>query len=424
MKRIKYTLLSVLGIILLTTTSCSDNNNTNEADSTAKGNYFVAATQGDFTYMLSVDDLESGTASIVGNKTVIEEPYSFTAFINNADRSVTAMQYRQGDPSIGMSYHLNAEGVLQKTGNEFQLEKGYGTWGSFDKYIVAARSGQTLTDGTIGAVTYLIDQENGNAVTTKYLSTTGLNGGVKYNGVQESGTISGIVDRGSGTFLTAAIFSHGVSSGNGGSATAVVGNPDECWILELDQNLKVVRTFQDDRISYSAGRFRSAYYSQIANDDKDNIYVFSGAYENASTKKAAVIRIAAGGNDFDSYYWDLETQSGGYRFRKVWHITDDSFLIEFYNEKYETLDINSAATQYAVVKMGSKDFKWITSGFPAKEKIVATGWPFAHDGKMYLPVTTDSAQPTVYVIDPTTATAKAGLVIQAEGIAALTHLTY
>lgn len=420
MKKVKYTGVWALALALLTLAGCSDDTTGGNA---SKGNYFVAATQGDFTYMLSVDDLESGTATIVGNGSAIEEPYAFTAFVANGDRSVTAMQYRQGDPSIGMSYSLNSEGVIQKTGNEFQLEKGYGTWGSFGNYIVAARSGQTLTDGTTGAIAYLIDQTNGNGVSTKYLSTTGLNGGIEYNGVKESATISGVVDRGNGTFLTAGVFSHGVT-GSGGSTTATVGNPDECWVFELDQNFNVVRSFQDDRISYSAGRYRSAYYSQIDSDDNNNVYVFSGAYEASSTKNAGVIRIPAGANDFDSYYWDLETASGGYRFRKVWHITDDYFLLEYYNEQYETLNVSSAATQYAVVRMGTKDFKWVTTGFPAKGSITATGWPFAHNGKMYFPVTTDSARPTVYVIDPATATAKAGLVIEAEGVSALARLAY
>nr|WP_322623590.1 DUF4374 domain-containing protein [uncultured Flavobacterium sp.] len=419
MKKIKYTGAWVLGLALLIATGCSDTT----SGTATKGNYFVAATQGDFTYMLAVDDLESGTASIVGNAGAIEEPYAFTAFVANGERSVTAMQYRQGDPSIGMSYSLDAEGTIQKTGNQFQLEKGYGTWGSFDNYIVAARSGQTLTDGSTGVIAYLIDQQNGNAVTTKYLSTTGLNGGATYDGVQESATISGVVDRGNGTFLTAGVFSHGVV-GSGGSTTATVGNPDEAWVFELDQNLNIVRSFQDDRISYSAGRYRSAYYSQIAADSDRNTYVFSGAYDNTSTKKAGVVRIPANASDFDSYYWDLESASGGYRFRKVWHISDDYFLLEFYNEQYENITVSSGATSYAIVKMGTKDFKWLNTGFPAKNTIVGTGWPFAHNGKMYFPVTTDSAQPTVYVIDPATASAKAGLVIQADGVSALARLSY
>lgn len=422
MKKRTYTGVLALALALFTAIGCSNDNNSGSKEET-KGNYFVAATQGDFTYLLAVDDLESGTTSIVGKAGIIEEPYAFTAFVSNGERSVTAMQYRQGDPSIGMSYSLSSDGVLQKTGNEFQLEKGYGTWGSFGTNIVAARSGQTLTDGTTGVIAYLIDQTNGNAVATKYLSTTGLNG-ASYDGVKESATISGIVDRGNGTFLTAGIFSHGVTSGTGGSTTAVIGNPDECWVFELDQNLNVVRSFQDDRISYSAGRYRSAYYSQIDKDDSNNVYVFSGAYENTTTKNAGVVRIPAGASDFDSYYWDLEAASGGYRFRKVWHITGDYFLLEFYNEKYETISVSSAATQYAVVQMGTKSFKWITSGFPAKENIVGTGWPFAYNGKMYFPITTDSAKPTVYVIDPVAATAKAGLVIEADGVSALARLAY
>ena len=74
MKKIKYTGAWVLGLALLIATGCSDTT----SGTATKGNYFVAATQGDFTYMLAVDDLESGTASIVGNAGAIEEPYAFT----------------------------------------------------------------------------------------------------------------------------------------------------------------------------------------------------------------------------------------------------------------------------------------------------------------------------------------------------------
>ncbi|MGL2993152.1 DUF4374 domain-containing protein [Flavobacterium sp. TSSA_36] len=410
----------LLAFALSLNVSCSDDSNSSSG-TTTQGNYFVAAQQGDFTYLFSVPDLESGTASIVGTAGIIEQPYAFTAFVSNKAKTVTAMQYRQGDPSIGMTFGLNSQGILQKTNNEFQLEKGYGTWGTFENRIVAARSGQTLTDGTNGVIAYFIDQNNGNAVTTKYLSTTGLNGAT-YDGVKESATISGIVDRGNGTFLTAGVFSHGKVITEGGSTTATVGNPDECWIFELDQNLNIIRSFQDNRIGYSAGRYRSSYYSQIGKDDSNNVYVFSGAYENTSTKNAGVIRIPNGGTDFDSYYWDLEAASGGYRFRKVWAITQDYFLLEYYNEKYDSITTESVATQYAVVKMGSKKFNWLSSGFPAKENIVSTGLPFAQNGKMYFPITTDSAKPTIYVIDPAKASAKAGLVINAEGVAAVSYL--
>lgn len=426
MKKIKHLGVWSLALALLSASSCSDDNNNGNGGDAGTQKFYIAATNGDYTYSLAADDVSTGTLSLQGNG--IESLYSFTSFIFNGTKSVTAMQYRQGDPSIGMSFRLNSSGQLETFSNEFQLQKGFTTFGTMGNYAVAARSGQALSDGvSTGAVVYFIDQENNNNVSTKELNTLGLNDNVTFddgtgNQVKESGTLCGVVDRGNGTFLTSAVFSHGVTSG-GGSSTATVGNPDECWVLELDQNLNVIRKFSDDRISYSAGRYRSQYYSQIANDTDGNTYVFSGAYENRSTKNAGVLRIPNGGSDFDSYYWDLEAASGGYRFRKVWHLTNDTFLLEFYNEQYETLNVSSVATQYAIVKMESKTFNWLTTGFPSKDTIVSTGWPYAYEGKMYFPVTVADQQPAIYIIDPATLSATRGLEVNgAENISALSVL--
>jgi hypothetical protein len=394
--------LFAISFALLTIVSCSsDNEKDSVSGNTTKQKFFVAATQGTATYMLTVDDLESGTATIVGNG--IEEPYSFTAFVNNGTASTVAMQYRQGDPALGLSYGLDSAGKLVRKGNEFQMTVGYTTWGAFDKYVITARSGQTLTDGSVGAIFYLIDPANQNAVTEKSIKTGNLTG----NGLPA--TLSGIADAGNGNFFTSLVLTG--------------GNPDEVNIASIDANMNVKQIFTDNRISYSAGRYRSAYYSQIANDDDGNTYVFSGAFDSTTTKPAGALRINKSATSFDKeYYFNIQELSGGFRFRKVWHITDDYFLLELYNTTtYTTM---TPATQYAIVKMKDKKLTWITTGFPAKEDITATGWPFAYNGKMYFPVTTANAKPTVYVIDPKAGTAKAGLVIDAAGISALSRFTY
>lgn len=395
----------ILGLVLLIATGCGsdDDTATNGGDGTdTNQKFFVAATQGEATYLLTVDDLESGTASIVGNG--IEEPYSFTAFVNNGTKSTVAMQYRQGDPALGVSYGLDATGNLVRTGSEFQMNKGYSTWGSFDGYVLAGRGGgQDVGNGGIGAIFYFIDPENQNAVVEKSINTQNITG----NGL--TATLSGVADGGNGEFYTSLVLTD--------------GSPDEVNIAALDADLNVKRIYHDDRISYSAGRFRSAYYSQIANDGDGNTYVFSGAYDSATTKPAGALRINKGVTSFDqNYYFNIQELSGGFRFRKVWNITEDYFLLEFYN----TLEYGSTtpASQYAIVKMSTKQFTWLTNGFPAKDTITDTGWPFAYNGKMYFPVTTANAKPTVYVIDPVAGTAKAGLVIDAEGVSALSRLTY
>src|SRR5690606_30207266 len=245
-----------------------------------------------------------------------------------------------------------------------------------------------------------------------------------FTGNGQQATFSGIVDLGNGEFLTGLVVSEPKDpSQGGGGSTGPVTHPDSVWVAALDADLNVKRIYRDDRISYASGRFKSQYYSQIAKAGDGTVYVFSGAYDGNTTKPAGALRIKGGATEFDAdYYFNIEAESGGYRFRKVWHITEDYFLLEVYND----LEYGSStpATQYAVVKMEDQTFKWVTQGFPAKDDITATGLPFADNGKIYFPVTTASAQPTVYVIDPASATAKAGLVVEAEGIASLSRFTY
>ena len=134
------------------------------------------------------------------------------------------------------------------------------------------------------------------------------------------------------------------------------------------------------------------------------------------------MKIARGANSFDaSYYFNIEEKTGGFRFRKIWHIVDNSFLLELYNE----LEITStvAATQYGVVDMSAKTFRWL-DGVPAKDNITATGLPAPYGGKMYFPITAANADPAVYIIDPVSATATKGLsVTGATGINAIGILT-
>lgn len=409
-----------IGLALLVAMGCSKKENPGPGDDNGNGTenekYFVAATAGSSTYLLAVDDLESGKVSIVGNG--VEIPRTYTTWVNNGTIASVGLIYAQGDPGIGISYGLDAGGNLVPVGNEFQITSRFTTYGAFDKYIITGVSGQTLTNGKTGSVFNFIDLDNHNAMTQKEVITENFTG----NG--QLATFSGIVDIGNGEFLTGLVVSEPKDpEAGGGGSTGPVTHPDSVWVAALDANLNVKRIYRDDRISYASGRMRSQYYSQIAKDDDGNVYVFSGAFDSNTTKPAGALRINKGAADFDQdYYFNIQEESGGYRFRKVWHITADYFLLEVYNDiEYGS---TSAATQYAIVKMEDKKFTWVTSGFPSKDEITATGLPFSDNGKIYFPVTTASDQPTVYVIDPVTATAKAGLVIEAEGVAALSRFTY
>lgn len=378
-----------------------------EAASTAKTKFFIAATAGAGTYLLTDDSLSSGTTTVVGNG--VELPRTYTTWVLNGTKAAVGLYYAQGDPGVGLSYGLGTDGLLTPVGNEFQIASRFTSYGPFSNYVITSVGGQTLTNGKIGAIFNLIDLNNSNAITQKEVTTENFTG----NG--GTATFSGVVDFGNGEFLTGVVLAQA-----GGTATV---HPDSVWIAAFDANLNLKRIYRDNRLSYASGRFRSQYYSQIAKDASGNVYVFSGSYDATTTKPAGALRINKGATSFDnSYYFNIQEAAGGYKFRRVWHITEDYFLLEVYNTT--TVTTTAAATRYAIVKMAEKKFTWLTSGFPAQDQITAIGIPLADEGKLYFPITTASAPPTIYVIDPKTVSAKAGLVVNADGVGAVGKLTY
>lgn len=209
-------------------------------------------------------------------------------------------------------------------------------------------------------------------------------------------------------------------------------NRDSAAIAFADYGLNVTKVIYDDRIGASGGATRSVRYSMIDNDDEGNTYVFCGTSENQN--KVGALRINKGSQEFDKdYKFDIFTVSGGYRFRSAIHITGDYFLLQCYNTKGEVANLD-AATTLAVVNVKDKSFK-LVSGISGDLGAIDTGWPSVYDGKVYLPVNASdgfsggggnggngggkpngggskaamradaSIIPTVYVIDPATATA-------------------
>jgi hypothetical protein len=392
----------ILGLGLLATFGCSDSDDNLVVDPiipTVNDKYFIAASQGDGTYMMTVNDLEKDTIITTANG--IENPLSYTHYAYNGTSTVLAINYQQGNPAPGAIYQLDANGKLVKM-DEFELSSSFSTIGAFGDYIVTSKSGRTLASGQTGASLYFIDLKNNNYITEKTLVTENF-----YRG--KTAELLGIVDAGNGEFLT------GINLAG--------STHDSVFVARLDANLNIKKIYEDDRLSYSGGQMKSARYSQIANDTEGNTYVFSGAYSATTTKNAGALLIKKGSDNFDaSYYFDIEKASGGYRFRKVWHITEDYFLLECYNA-VGAPGSSSAATQYGVVKMSTKDFKWV-SGIPAKDNISNTGWPFTSNGKAYIPVTAADAQPAVYNLDPKSGVAKKGITVSGvNSIPGLARLT-
>ncbi|PZP51529.1 MAG: hypothetical protein DI598_03035 [Pseudopedobacter saltans] len=400
--------LLIVGLGLIATiASCSKKDSvadTNGGDnggdgSTTISKYVVGAVNGSSTYFISVNSLDTGSTTIVGNG--IEDNYTYTHYAYNGTKGMIALNYQQGDPAVGKIYELNSSGVLAQSGASFQLTDGFNSLGPFSHYIVTAKNSATLSSGSTGTSFYFVDLNNNAAVSNKGLATTGL-----FNDPGRVSALIGIVDAGDGNFISA--------------AWPADCSPDSCFAIKLDSNLNVIQKYTDNRIGYASGSYRSARYSLIANDDDGNTYVFASPIVT-KTKNAGALKIAKGANTFDqSYYFDIESLSGGYLFRKVYHVSGSNFLLEFYSTT--TPGNTATAYRYAIVNTANKTFSWVT-GLPSVDDITNVSWGYSDGSKAYLGITTTTAAPTIYVIDPATAIGKAGLVIAgATSIGGIAHL--
>lgn len=191
-------------------------------------------------------------------------------------------------------------------------------------------------------------------------------------------------------------------------------NRDSAAVVFADYSLKPQGIVYDGRIGASVGAQRSVRYTQSGCDDEGNLYVFCGTGVNGDATKVGALRINKGASAFDTTYkFDLYTASGGYRFRKAFHISGDKFLIDFYTDKAAFGNMN-ASGKLAVVDMSDQTLLWVSgSEYLTGENTTASiGWGDGYQGFYYLPVaagttmsggkTSGTLVPTIFKIDAST----------------------
>ncbi|MDR0415655.1 MAG: DUF4374 domain-containing protein [Prevotellaceae bacterium] len=401
------------GLLTLTLTSCDSKEDLNDS-AQKEGKFFIAATGETAQYILLADNLEAGDLKIGDNVKELEQS-GYTWIFNDNPLAAVGLIYQQGDPGVGLGFTANADGSLREPG-QFQITSRFTSYGFFESYALTSVGGQTPVDAQGNAladangnersdgVTFnFIDLSNNFSLTDKTITTLNITG----NG--EQATFSGIVDMGNGEFLTGLVVSQPRDpSATGGASSGTITCPDSVWVAAYDKELNLKRIYRSDKLSYSSGRYRSQYYSQLGKADDGSVYVFSGSYESSTKNPCGALKINKNATDFDpSYYFNIEEKTEGYRFRKVWHVTGSYFLLELYND-LPPASVNTAATQYGVVDMANKTFKWVT-GIPAKDKITGTGLPMAYGGKIYFPIAVEGDAPAIYVINPASAEGAKGI---------------
>lgn len=400
--------------------SCKKDKNEPENSPVAEKEFLIDAKGTDKSFALYVSNLESGEVSISSNFEELPETGYFWSFGQN---TAVGLAYKGQTPGIGVSYKRNGDKLEKIT--DFQVPSRFTTYGFFDKYFVVNVGGQTLAgqqtngkDRNDGATFIFHNVSDYKVATQTTIGTLEITKDLGKNN-KEIASFSGILDRGNGEFLSSMIYSERNQPRPGsGSTTAAITKLDSIWVAAFDKNMNLKRIYKSDKLGYSSGRFRSQYISQLGKADNGDVYVFSGHFEKNSTKPAGALLIKKDATSFDeNYFFNIDAVSGGYPFRSVFHITGAKFLLEFYNDKGE-IQTNSPAAKYAIVDAAAKTLTWVT-GLPDPANITNTVGVIAmgYKGKCYLPVAEKNNDAAIYVIDPSTAQAKKGLVVKgAQGI--------
>ena len=446
--------LSMFGLM----TSCSDDYASSNSDSNISGSessFVVAATLGEANKLLKSEALNSGTISANDNGKVTDLG---TTWIYYQDKYLYRLVYNQGNAGLSSSYKMEANGSIEERDYTYEIPR-FTAYGIYNNYIVTSSTGDLSTsyadeNGYLpkGFLFSYLDVEN---ETLRTNSETIFS--ENYLGNGEYVTLAGYVQVGSKVFsapIPMGLSQYGVKANNGeyvvypelvktesgGSASSAyvegelqwTQHPNEAWIAIYNNidlmNPKLIKT---DKISYACGRYRSQYYQSIWAADNGDIYVFSPSYAKTmtaavqqTTLPAGVVRIKSGAEDFDAdYYCNLEEQTNGKSFLRCWHIAEDYFLMLMYDRPLT--ETGFVATELAVFKGSTKELNYV-SGIPSADVLSGFGnTPHVENGKVYVSIaTTDADQPAIYEVDPITAVATKGLVVESDAVTAVGKLSY
>lgn len=460
-------------------TACSDDetggNGAGRGDATYQSRYVIAAQAGGdegATYLVTTDNLDSGTLSTLGNGTETESGSNWICY---GEKYLFNFQYNDGAQGTGFAYALDPT-----TGNAYEARRytynrttTYGTWGE-NVITASTNDGNQEQDAEGNYAKYLqfnyLNAYTGNSATGSHLAENFLGNGeiVSFAGFEEANgklytsvVPMGMSHYGVNTYPEMITDPKLVTDHNGGSGSGSytpgqipsTQYPDMAFVAiysgdSFDETPVIAQT---DKIGYACGRMRSQYYQTIWAADNGDLYVFSPGYGRTATAEeqvtdkqdgtlhtlykvhgqlpSGVVRIKQGETEFDeSYYVNLETLGNHNPMFRCWHITEDYFLLQMYSEGADNMSGTSAPRNELAIFKGEEGTLTVlsgNSGLPTAGVISSFGVPFSDNGYAYMPVTVNdnSSSPAIYKIDPKTATATKGLVLEADGVSALCKLS-
>lgn len=441
-------------------TACSDDesNGGSGSSNVTTGNYVIAATvtssSTDTYVLLTAESLDEGEITTVGNG-LVNEGATYWVFYGN--RYLYALNYNQGEAGTTQSFIMNTAGALEKRSQEYYVNR-FTTYGFYDNYIMATSTGDGPSDmkdenGYLPQsflISYLdVDNQtyisNSVTQTTPFLSENFLGNG-------EYVTLAGLEQVGSKLYAAAVpmgLSQYGcmqknedgsykwvlpgnedlIKTESGGSGSGAYDKdelqwtqyPDECWIAVFkDRTLTEYSLIKTDKISYACGRNRSQYYQMNWLADDGYVYVFSPSYAKTmsdsrqqTTLPAGVVRVNTQTEQFDdAYYYNLEEKADGASFLRSWYIGGEYFLLLMYDKAITASD--KVANRLAVFNTSTGNLSYV-SGLPSNVSGFGNT-PYMENGNAYVAVTTTSGYPTIYKVEPSSATATQGLVIRATSL--------
>jgi len=408
----KSTKLALLSAVLaFTAFSCSSDSDkpedtTGGGTDTGKTKYIITATTGAAgiaDYLLTADDVTTGTITTTGNG--LEQDGTYRYYIT-AQNNFFSLLYGQGNPGAVTTYNLNAEGKLVKK-SDFQAETVH-VFAAVNKDILTIkvpRSGASI------ASMYKIDAEK-SLITGEAQQDTKV---LAKNGERAFFTWA--------TQVGDKVYMPYMSIKGDGVDNFGTVNPDSTWVAVYNYpELKLEKVIKDNRTSYLGAYFTNGLFQ----DENGDAYGFSGAIATSnavltSTKPSAVVKIKKGTTEFDqSYFFNVQEKSGGYKISSTSYISKGKFLLLMYGN----VGKNNGAVKMAIADVYNQTFTWVTNA-PATLTSVTSRYNItSEDGNSAIVGINTPDGNWIYSINGSTAAATRGMKVEGGQITAIQKLKY
>lgn len=408
----KSTTLALLSAVLaFTAFSCSSDSDksgdeTGGGNDTGKTKYIITATTGAAgiaDYLLTADDVSAGVITTTGNG--LEQDGTYRYYIT-AQNNFFSLLYGQGNPGAVTTYNLNSEGKLVKK-SDFQAET---------VHVFAAVNQDILTikvprSGASIASMYKIDA-------TKSLITG--------EAQQDTKVLAKNGERAFFTWATQVgdkVYMPYMSIKGDGVDNFGTANPDSTWVAVYNYpELKLEKVIKDNRTSYLGAYFTNGLFQ----DENGDAYGFSGAIATSnavmtSTKPSAVVRIKKGTTEFDqSYFFNVQEKSGGYKISSTSYISKGKFLLLMYGN----VGKNNGAVKMAIADVYNQTFTWVTGAPETLTSVTSRYNITSEDGSSAIVGINTPDGNWIYSINGTTAVATKGMKVEGGQITAIQKLKY